>query len=442
MGWPAYLLSLGGTWLLARRGRAGLAAALVPVAAVLVNGMLRTAQERYVLPALPILFVGAAAAIEWGRERWAARGTAIAISLAALCVAWPVPEFLAIRRAQALPDTRHLARRWINENIDVNAPMGIELYGPVFQPGERAMVIWPFFATQVPRVRPAYHWQMLDGLEYYVLSGEISRRFEADSANYPVECAYYRWIRTHAAVVWQSDPTTTSGPRIEVRRIPAAISTREERDSVFALAMPRPSGVSRVALWCFDASQAFQRIGVNERAEEWARRGLRVGASSLNARLCGALAFADLKLGDFEEAERVASEGARQYPREPMLHLYRAMALHEMGQRDLAVAEFRTAHDLSSDPRVLLNLGAVLSELGRFEEAVEALSRVPQGHGERAVARRDMGVILINYLGRPDEGIEALREAARLEKDPGQAKLLSEEVERLEAEKRKATAKQ
>ena len=434
MGWPAYLLSLAGTALLWRRGRASQAAALVPGVVVLVNGVLRTAQERYILVAIPILLIGTAAAVDWGWTRWKAHGGPLyAAGLAALCVAWPFPEFLAVRRAQALPDTRHLARRWINENIDVSHPMGVEMYGPVFQPGERAVVIWPFFATRAQYVRPAYHAKFLDGFDYCALSGEVSRRFDADSVNYPVESAYYRWIRAHAPIVWKSDPNTTSGPEIEVRKIPAGISTRAERDSLFARVVPRPTGITRVALWCYDISQVFARRGDYGRTEEWARRGLLVGSGDLNARLCGALAFADLRLSRFDEAERVGAVGVQQFPRDPMLHLYHGMALAGMGRPDPAVPELRQAYALSGDPRVLLNLGAALSDLGRYDQALHVLSLVPSDHAGRPAALRDMGVILLNHLGRTEEGLAALREAARLERDPGEVRLLMQEIERLEA---------
>ena len=178
-----------------------------------------------------------------------------------LAVAWPLPEFLAARHTLGLPDTRHLARKWINANIPVDRPMAVELYGPIFQPDERTMLIWPFFATQVPLVRPAYHPEFLDGLDYYVLSHEVTRRFDADSASYPVESAYYRWIRAHTTVAWKSEAGSSSGPAIEIRQVPAGISTAARRDSLFAAAMPAPSGISRVALWCFDYANLFGRLG-------------------------------------------------------------------------------------------------------------------------------------------------------------------------------------
>ena len=236
MGWPAYLLSLAGMWLAWKRYPNGRPALLIPAVMVLANGALKAAQERYMLIALPILFFGTVIAIlqaaEWMKVRGAAPARAAVAApalLGVLALAWPLPEFFTIRRELSLPDTRHLARAWINANISPDRPMAVELYGPIFQPSERTMLIWPFFATQVPLVRCAYHPEFLDGLEYYVLSREVSRRFDADSTGYPVESAYYRWIRANTSLVWQTSPQHSSGPAIEVRRVPAIISTMAGR---------------------------------------------------------------------------------------------------------------------------------------------------------------------------------------------------------------------
>lgn len=444
MGWPIYLISLAGMGFLWRRGAIAHPVALIPIVMVLANGALKAAQERYMLVALPILFVAAAVAILDAAARLRARpGVSARVALLApafaciLAVAWPLPEFLTVRRTMSLPDTRHLARKWINENIGPDRPMAIELYGPIFQPDERALVVWPFFATQVPLVRPAYHPEFLDGLDYYILSGEVSRRFDADSLSYPVESAYYRWIRANTTVVWRSEPGSSSGPSIEVRRVPAAISTAARRDSLFAALMPKPSAISRLALWCFDTAALYGRLNQYERAAEWARRGLQVDAPRLNARLNIVLSYSLLNLNRFKEAEAAAAEGIRLAPRDHTVRIYHATALHELGFRDEAFQEFTAAYELSHDPKILLNLGAALSELGRYDEALRALEIVPAGHPDRANARRDMAVILINKLRRPAEGLAALREAASLAMDPGQARLLQDEVARIEASMRK-----
>ena len=449
MGWPAYLLGLAGLVLLWRGGRVTRTLVWIPLMIVLANGMLKSAQDRYILVALPFLHLAAALSIV--RVAWAGtrlpsleqgatgQGSAMrkrlaSALLAAAVIAWPLPELLSTRHALALPDSRHLVRKWIIQNIGVKEPMVVELYGPVFTPGERAMVIWPFFATQSQLARPAFHPEFLDGLEYVVASGEISRRFEAEPEKYPIENAYYRWLREHASVIWESDVINASGPHIVVRRLPRAISTRAQRDSVFAAAMPKPTQVVRVELWCLDLSKLFTTLGDHDRAEEWARRGLRVGVKSMEPPLRSALSIALWHKGQLDSAEAQARIAIAFEPRSSTIRMYHGAILASMSRFTEALGEYRKAYELSNgDPRIHINIAQTLGQLGRFEEAVKELLLVPAGHQDRALAVRDAAILLLNHLGRPAEALDYLREAIRLDPNQQQADLVREQIAALEA---------
>ncbi len=439
LGWPAYLLSIAGFVALWRRGPGARTVALVAIVIVVANGLLRAAQERYLLVVFPIMAIAAAVGalrlVEFLSARFpalAARRGAATSLLAAACLLVPAPELWNVRSALHRPDSRHEARRWINENIGPTRRVAVEIYGPVFAERERNLIIWPFFATQAPLVAAAYRPEFLDGLETIVLSGEISRRFDADSLRYPGEAGYYRWLRAKAPLLWRSDGARLSGPSIEVRSLPPGISTRATRDSLFAALQPEPSGTYRLALWCHDMAALFSRANDQEHTEEWALRGLRVGAASMNPRLYAALALARLNRGNFADAEEAARLGIAQAPTAYALRLYRGMALERLGRPEEALSELREALAMAGDSRIRLNVGQVLASLRRFDEAVGELSQVPVGVPERAAARRDMAVMLLNQLGRSEEGIAALREAASLTGDPGEAALLRDEVVRLE----------
>jgi len=440
LGWPVYLLSIAGFVALWRKGGGARAIALVAIVVVLANGLLRTAQERYLLVAYPMFVVGAAAGVLWlldlARSHLpeTARSPRTVVFVAALAALAPVRELIEIRQALRLPDSRHEARRWVNEHVGPTKRLAVELYGPVFTDRERNIVIWPFFATQASLVAPAYRPEFLDGVETIVLSGEISRRFEADSLKYPNEAAYYRWLRAHGESLWRSDAEGRkfSGPSIDVRALPAGLSTRAGRDSLFASLQPRPSGTYRLALWCHDMSLLFSRSGDFERSEEWALRGLQVGARKLSPRLYAALALSRLNLGRFGGAEEAASLGIAEAPDAYALHLYRGLALQRLGRLDESIRELREALAQSGDARVHLNIAQAFAGLGRYEEAVAELGQVPPGTPERAAAMRDQAVILLNQLGRRDEGLAALKEAAALTADPNEARLLADEVTRLQ----------
>ncbi len=401
LGWPAYLLSLAGMVVLWRSGRAGRLVVSIPILLVLANGMLRTAQERYVLPAMPILFIAASAALlragAWIAGRIRAAGALRVLAPAALLVlgaAWPLPGYVATRASLAMPDSRHVARAWIDAQIDPAQPMAVELYGPTFNTvrrDERAAVTWPFYATLAPLVRPAYDYAFLDGFRYVVLSSEVSRRFESMSASYPTETAYYAKVREQTPLVWTSDSARVSGPRIEVRALPMKISTRSERDSVFAGLLPRPNGSDRLALWCLQMAQLFGAEGDVDRMEEWASRGLRVGASSQNGELAATLAYAQLALERPTDAERTARAGIASAPGNAALHLYLGVALRAAGRNEEALESFRRAFALAPDQAVRICMAETLAALGRRAEASDLYRQAADGEPDPAQAQHLRG---------------------------------------------------
>ncbi len=444
MGWPAYLLGLAGLVLLWREGRVRRVLVWIPLMIVFANGMLKSPQERYVLVALPFLHLAAAYAIVRGvalaRTRIPALraegipGRALPALLVAAAVAWPMPELVATRRSLSLPDSRHIARRWINENIDPNRAMGVELYGPLFRLGERASVIWPFFATQSQLARPAYHPEFLDGLEFHAASGEISRRFEAEPEKYPVENAFYRWLGERATVVWQSNDTTMSGPHIVIRRLPSNISTRARRDSVFTAAMPEPNHVNRLELWCLDQSKVFQWVRDYPRMEEWARRGLQVEVEPMEGRLRSQLAIALWRQGKNDSADVEMRLVIQKEPTSPTDRIYHASILSDLGRLPDALEELKKAYELSGhDPRIHVNMAQVLGQQGRYAEAVDELLRVPPGNSQRGLALRDAAILILNHSDRPADALGYLRESIQLDPNQEQADLVRQQIARLEA---------
>ena len=443
MGWPAYLLGLAGMVLLWRQGRVARALVWIPAMIVLANGMLRSPQERYILVAIPYLHIAAALAtvraFAWVAGRVPAlrqsplAQRALPILLALAAVAWPLPELFAARHAWALPDSRHLARRWVTQNIGPEHTLAVELYGPVFQPGERAMVIWPFFATQSQLCRPVFHEQFLDGFEYHVSSGEISRRFESEPAKYPVENAYYRWLREHATIVWESDAKNSAGPHIVIRKLPQNISTRAQRDSLFLASMPEPTKVNRVGLWCLDASKMFSREKEYARAEEWARRGLYIQVDPMEGLLRSEQAMALYRQGKPDSAETEIRLAVAEMPDSPMLRVYHAGMLDDTSHHKEALQELYTAYELSRhDPRLHINLAQTLGFLGRYEEAVQELLLVPPGNPQRGLALRDAAILILTHFDRPAEALGYLRESIELDPNQEQADLVRAQIARLE----------
>ena len=366
LGWPSYLLGLAGMPLVWRSGRAGRLIAVTGLSILLANGVLRVAQERYVLPALPVLAIGAGAFAIWAGA-WASsrlgRSSApsgsprsytvarvlVSGAIMALALIAPLPRYTQVRAALAMPDSRHVSRRWINEHISPGSPMAVEVYGPVFtMGGERAVVVWPFYATQASLVSVAYHTAFLDGLRYVVLSSEVSKRFEAAATAYPIENAYHRWLRTHASAVWTSDPKIASGPLIEILALPSRISSQAERDSIWHREGLRGALRSRLVAWCLNMANVFLSIEDHSRAEEWANRGIEIAEPPDERKLLTLLATSQLRREDVRGVLQTVDNALQKYPDVAALHLYRAMALEAIGMAKEAASEYGAS--LQLDP--------------------------------------------------------------------------------------------
>jgi hypothetical protein len=373
MGWPAYLLGLAGMVLLWREGRVKRTLVWIPALIVLVNGMLKSPQERYILVALPFLHLAAAFALVrgagWARARIPAlaRGAPVGslapVLLAGIAIGWPLPELVTTRQQLSLPDSRHLARRWINEHLDPVKPTAVELYGPMFTEKERSFVVWPFLATRADYVRAVYHYEWLDGLRHYVLSGEIGRRFEIAAGRYPDEAAFHRWIRSHGARIWPTDSTAASGPKIDVWLLPERISTREERDRLWSETRRHPMYLTRLARWCREMAMVFLKREEYDRAEEWASRGLTIPGPGYRKELLEVLSLAEVRSGKPAEALRAARDGLREFPDSPLLHLNSAVALEALSRREEAVAEYRAALRFSTNAEAASLIRAQIARL-------------------------------------------------------------------------------
>ncbi|HYQ96459.1 MAG TPA: tetratricopeptide repeat protein, partial [Candidatus Eisenbacteria bacterium] len=251
---------------------------------------------------------------------------------------------------------------------------------------------------------------------------------------YPVENAYYRWLRDHGTVVWESEAKSMSGPHIVIRRLPANISARAERDSIFAAAMPEPNRVNRVELWAWDCSKAFTKAEDHVRAEEWARRGLKIGVDEMEPPLQNQLAIALWRQGKLDSAEVHMRIAIRKSPRSPTFRIYHASILTGMSRLPEALDEMRQAYDLSGgDPRIHINIAQMLGQLGRYEEAVRELLQVPPGNAQRGLALRDAAILTLNHLDRPSDALAYLKESIVLDPNQEQADLVRAQIARLEA---------
>jgi Tfp pilus assembly protein PilF len=169
--------------------------------------------------------------------------------------------------------------------------------------------------------------------------------------------------------------------------------------------------------------------------EEWARRGLGVGVTEMEGPLRSQLAVSLWRQGKTDSADVEMRAAIRLMPknRASTYRIYRASILTDLGRVPEALTELRIAYEESGhDPRIHINMGQALAQLGRYEEAVQELLQVPPSSPQRGLALRDAGILILDHSNRPTDALDYLRESIRLDPNQEQADLVRAQIARLE----------
>ena len=223
---------------------------------------------RYFVPLIPLIALG----IAFGMDRIlrTARVARIKQDWAPLVVVvlvllWPLFGGLAAARKGG-ESTQIQARRWLEKNLDQEVLLVQEEYGPVLltPAGKQAVTndsrfsqVSPTLASRFHKQRefrsstlpiavsgdmtfraspegPAiplfhhpsdfggvlYHPQMLSGLDYFITSSGVQKRYQADSRRFSRQADWYSFLEKQAEVVAEFVPdAVTSGPRITVHAL-------------------------------------------------------------------------------------------------------------------------------------------------------------------------------------------------------------------------------
>lgn len=246
LGWPGLLAGCAGLVLAFRSGREGRALVWCLLPFFVVLGSLSTHFDRYMLPAVLPLAVGAAILLGRIPGKPVVRGALTAVAL--LLLLWiPVREVRAWHRLQGAPGTQDLAAAWLREHMDTGSEvLATERYGPSL-PWDRRDVVRadPAFARMSPsqqrallerpfvqmlhipmyalRVKLAeYYYDPRNFLAYdwLVTSGAVRNRYLRERDRFPRQAAFYDLLDELLEPAWSIRPEgSTRGPAQIIYRL-------------------------------------------------------------------------------------------------------------------------------------------------------------------------------------------------------------------------------
>jgi hypothetical protein len=235
LGWPVYLVGIIGFVMWFRNDRKkALLIALPGLIFWLIMGAAKTHTLRYGIPMLPSFVLGAGFLVDrvWrgGNFRRAA-----GLTIFLVCIASPVLATVSWNIRQSLVDSRALATKWIEQNIEPGTMILCEEYGPrLAYTQERAKEIaeaarrvnpkagskFEYLAAHPPKDRPGFHridislylrspagprpqfdtyWYDPDkveaaGIKWIVLSEKVYSRYEGKDELFLEPNAFFRWV--------------------------------------------------------------------------------------------------------------------------------------------------------------------------------------------------------------------------------------------------------
>ena len=191
------------------------------VAYLVLLGLFATSFDHYLIPVLPVLLLLSVSGLRTAmmalrrRTRRSMPGTAVLVPCL-LWLAWPSARHTLDRRT---PDTRTLAGRWIREAVPAGSTFASEMLSPTAS-RDHPRVLIPLHSTAPEITQPFYQPGWYDPIDYFLVSGAVSSRYQAEADRFPAQVSLYQFLSDRWELVhWQSS-RDHPGPDIWIYRNP------------------------------------------------------------------------------------------------------------------------------------------------------------------------------------------------------------------------------
>lgn len=225
MGWAAMAMMLVGLWRTVRRRTLSIVV-LGAFVVLYVSGIsiLALHWDRWLLPAIPGLAVvsalGVEQLLEWlGRVVRPGFARVLGASFLLALVAWqPASEAIVGNIDRSLPDTRMLAREWIQANLPVGSAVATDAYSAPLD-ADRFRLMKTFGVSYEP-----LGFYAEQGIEYLVTSSRMRERFAAEAERYESNLEFYGRLECEGALIYEIAPIPwqRTGPTISVYQMAVA----------------------------------------------------------------------------------------------------------------------------------------------------------------------------------------------------------------------------
>jgi multisubunit Na+/H+ antiporter MnhB subunit len=235
-----FLSSLGGIILLLKRNFLfGVALIIFPLALIVSHGQWQVTADRYAVPLVPFVIIFASFIISFYLEN----KTKVKF-IAAVVLLIIISQSLLLSFANCLenrkPDTREIARIWIEKNIPSGSRIGIEKNGPTLEHAASAYHREPsyYYFDITPWFGESFHGEapmdlLIKNQPQYVIINSIVfdryyPRFDSESTPpktisnvYVIWRSYYDYLKNSGKLIYEISPGKDyTGPIVRIYRLP------------------------------------------------------------------------------------------------------------------------------------------------------------------------------------------------------------------------------
>ena len=345
-GIPIELLALlGFTLMFVRRRKKELLFLSFPILYFAIVGRWSVQSDRYILPIVPFLLVAAAYSLHSALEKIPLRGIrqSIITGICALClIIPPAAHIIQHKNFHRKPDTRALAKGWIERTVPQGSIIALESHTPALDEKRYLCIHIPMYTVTPELTAPFYNENWYRGANLLVLSSYVYGRYQRDQEKYFVQNQFYTQVDTLFTLAKTFDAKDGQGPVIKIYRNQnvAAENFSDFTDPLNILMQTPLLTFDRKVLFLTELGTAYlQRAETVKAAVPLLREASRL--QPLNPELHCQLATAYFFNGQPDESLSECEKVLAMDPRFPKAHFIRALVLDETGRTEEAIDVYK-----------------------------------------------------------------------------------------------------
>ncbi|MDI6767595.1 MAG: glycosyltransferase family 39 protein [Bacteroidota bacterium] len=261
----------------------GIVLAIFPILYLIIIGRWEMRADRYIFPAIPILIlIGSIGVMRlWDifqkylsnqpsiiYQSKIFKTSAVIIGLFILLIQ-PVVSNYKYLQPLGLPDTRAIAKKWINDNLPLGSVIATGPYGVEF-PGENRYVMFriPYLSYETELAAPFYDARWYEDLDLLITSDYDYGRFQMEPKRYIDFLGYYDTLRTcwKSTLTLQPDKDKT-GPTLWLYTYPDSLTRSKFDPSMFERFHDNPES-TRISNFLKDLNTILYKKGKLEKCEQ------------------------------------------------------------------------------------------------------------------------------------------------------------------------------